>query len=89
MARKWNIPSRRELLDHQLSQLAAFIKAESPQARVDISLAQYEDEDAHISIYPPPAVDPEEIRRLELALGERCNDILLETGLFIIGAVCD
>jgi hypothetical protein len=31
----------------------------------------------------------EEVRRLELALGERCNDILVETGLFIIGAVCD
>ena len=58
MARKRNIPSRRELLDHQLSQLAAFIKAESPQARVDISLAQYEDEDAHVSIYPPPAMGP-------------------------------
>jgi hypothetical protein len=30
----------------------------------------------------------EEIERLERTLGEHCNDILLDTGLFIIGAVC-
>jgi hypothetical protein len=73
----------------KLSDLAVLIKDLSPQARVEISLARYEDEDAHIRIYPPPDMTVAEVERLELALGERCNDILLETGLFIIGAVCD
>ncbi len=81
--------SRRELLESQLSELVALVKDLSPQARVAISHARYEDEDAHVSIYPPPTMEAEEVRRLELALGERCNDILVETGLFIIGAVCD
>ena len=80
---------RRELLDSQLSELVALVKDLSSQARVAISHARYEDEDAHISVYPPPTLETEEVRRLELALGARCNDILVETGLFIIGAVCD
>jgi len=41
------------------------------------------------SIYLPPDTEEEEVRRVELALGARCNDILLETGLFILGAVYD
>jgi len=56
---------------------------------VEISFERYEDEDAHIRVYPPPSVDPEEATRIELMIGERCNDVLIETGLFIIGAVCD
>jgi len=56
---------------------------------VEISFERYEDEDAHIRVYPPPSVDPEEATRIELMIGERCNDVLIETGLFIIGADCD
>jgi hypothetical protein len=89
MARKRKNPSRRELLESQLSELAALVKDLAPQAQVVMSLAQYEDENAHVSIYPPPTMGVEEVRRLELALGERCNAMLVETGLFIIGAVCD
>jgi len=29
------------------------------------------------------------VARIEGTMGEVCNDVLLETGLFIIGAVCD
>jgi hypothetical protein len=61
----------------------------SPQARVEVSYERYEDEDAHIRVYPPVSVDPEEATRMELEIGERCNDVLIETGLFIIGSVCD
>lgn len=89
MSQKRKTPSRQELLQTKLSELAALIKDLSSQARVEISFEQYEDEDAHIHVYPPPAMKAEEVRRIELALGERCNDILLETGLFILGAVCD
>ena len=59
-----------------------------PQAQVDITLEQYEDEDAHVYIHPPAAIAAEDIERLELTVGERCNEILLETGLFIVSAVC-
>jgi hypothetical protein len=78
-----------ELLDIQLSALISFVKDVSPEARIEISRAHYEDEDAHVSIYPPPTMGAEEVQRLETALGERCNDILVDTGLFIIGAVHD
>ncbi|GEM_PF-5845793 len=38
---------------------------------------------------PPASLPIEEARHLEQTLGERCNEILVETGLFIIGAVQD
>jgi len=80
---------RPELLDTQLSTLISLVKDLSPEARIEISHAHYEDEDAHVSIYPPPTMGAEEVQRLEQALSERCNEILVETGLFIIGAVQD
>lgn len=89
MRRKRNKSSQSDLLDMYLSELAVFIKDLAPKSRVEISLAQYEDEDAHISIFLPPETGTEEVKKIELALGERCNDILVDTGLFIIGAVCD
>lgn len=56
---------------------------------MEISFERYEDEDAHIRVYPLLSVDPEEASPIELKIAERCNDVLIETGLFIIGAVCD
>ena len=82
-------PNRPELLEAKLSELTDLIKELSPEARVEIVFAHYEDEDAAIDVYPPTSLQTEEVRRLEQALGERCNDILVETGLFIIGAVQD
>jgi hypothetical protein len=82
-------PNRPELLEAKLSELTDLIKECSPEARVEIIFAHYEDEDAAIDVYPPASLQTEEVRRLEQALGERCNDILVETGLFIIGAVQD
>jgi hypothetical protein len=76
-------------LDSKISELTALIKQLSPQARVEVSFERYEDEDAHIRVYPPSILDSEEATRIELKLGERCNEVLMETGLFIIGAVCD
>jgi hypothetical protein len=54
---------------------------------VDIILEQYEDEDAHLYVQPPPGMTTEDIKRLELTVGEHCNDILLDTGFFIVSAV--
>jgi hypothetical protein len=81
--------NRRHLLDAKLSELTALIKELSPQARVEISFERYEDEDAHMQVYPSDSIKAEEIARIELTMGERCNDVLLDTGLFIVGAVCD
>jgi hypothetical protein len=82
-------PGGRDLLETKMSELTALIKETSPQARVEVSFERYEDEDAHIRVYAPISVDPQEVTRIELEMGQRCNDVLIETGLFIIGAVCD
>lgn len=89
MPRKRKNLDRPELLDTSLAQIAVLIKELAPESRVEISYARYEDEDAHVSIYLPPTASKDEVLRIETALGERCNDILVDTGLFIIGAVCD
>ncbi len=82
-------PNKQELLEAKLSELTDLVKDLSPKARVEIAFEQYEDEDASIDIYPPSSLRAAEVIRLEQALGERCNDILVDTGLFIIGAVQD
>lgn len=89
MPRTPKTPNQQDLLETKLSELTALIKELSPQARVEISFERYEDEDAHIQVYPPPSIDVAEVTRIERTMGERCNDVLLETGLFIVGAVCD
>jgi hypothetical protein len=69
--------------------MTALIKGLSPEAKVEVSFERYENEDAHIRVYPPSSINSEEATRIELAMGERCNEVLIETGLFIIGTVCD
>jgi len=82
-------PNKNELLEVKLSELTDLVKDLSPAARVEIAFTHYEDEDASIDVYLPALLPAEEVIRLEQALGERCNEILVETGLFIIGAVQD
>ena len=88
MARKQTTASQRQLLESTLSHLATVIQALVPQAQVDITFEQYEDEDAHVYVHPPAAMAAADIARLELTVGEHSNAILLETGLFIVSAVC-
>lgn len=82
-------PRGTDLLETKISELTSLIKEMAPQARVEITFERCEDEDAHIRVYPPPLIDPEEVAQIELKIGESCNQVLIETGLFIIGAVCD
>jgi hypothetical protein len=77
------------LLDQKLQELTLLVKELNPDARIEISFERYEDEDAHVRIYPPPGLSLDEVQQFELTLGQRCSDILLETGIFIIGAVYD
>ena len=88
MARKETPASQRQLLERTLSDLAALITDLAPQARVEMTFEQYEDEDAHVYVHPHQAMTAAEIEHLELTVGEHCNDILLDTGLFIVSAVC-
>ena len=89
MARKPTTASHQQLLDQALSHLTALIQDLSPQAEVEITYEQYEDEDAHVYIHPPADMTADEVDRLEVAVGEHCNEMLLDTGLFIVSAVCD
>ena len=89
MARKPTTASQRQLLERTLSELATWIQDLAPQAEVDITLEQYEDEGAHLYVHPPQAMTAEDVERLELTVGERCNEILLDTGLFIVSAVAN
>ncbi len=89
MAHKPTTVSQRELLDSTLSNLSALIQQWSPQAEVEMTFEQYEEEDAHIYIHLPSIFSEDEVEHLELRVGEHCNNILLETGLFILSAVCD
>lgn len=87
MARKQTTARQRQLLESTLSHLISVIQDLAPQAQIDITFEQYEDEDAHVSIHPPATMTVEDIERLELTVGEHCNEILLATGLFIVSAV--
>jgi hypothetical protein len=88
MARKQTTASQQQLLERTLSDLATWIQDVAPQSQVEITLEQYEDEDAHLYVHPSPIMTGDDIERLELTVGERCNEILLDTGLFIVSAVC-
>ena len=89
MARKPTTAKQRERLESALSNLSDLIQQWSPQAEVEITFEQYEDEDAHVYINLPATLEEDEAERLELMVGEHCNDILLDTGLFIVSAVRD
>jgi hypothetical protein len=87
MACKQTTASQRQLLESALSLLATLMTDLAPQAQVEMTFEQYEDEDAHVYVHLPRDMTAEDIERLELTLGERCNELLLDTGLFIVSAV--
>ncbi len=89
MVRKQTTANQEQRLDQTLSNLTVTIQDLAPQAKVEITFEQYEDEDAHVYVHPPADMTAEEVDRLEVAVGEHCNEILLDTGLFIVSAVCD
>ena len=80
---------RRALLDAKLTELGLYARELCPDAAVEISAVQYEDEDGHVDVFPPPIVTEAEEERLELALAARAAEIFEETGLYILCAVLD
>jgi hypothetical protein len=79
----------RALLDEKLTELALYAKELCPEATVQVSSVQYEDEDGAVYIFPPPSLSEEEEGRIELAVAARAGDIFEETGLFILCAALD
>lgn len=80
---------RRSLLDSKLTELGLYAKELCPDARVEMSTIRYEDEDGHVTLFPPPSLAEEEVERVELALAARAGEIFDETGLFILCAAFD
>jgi hypothetical protein len=78
---------RRTLLDRKLTELLLYAKELCPEARVEASTIQYEDEDGHVQVFPPPTLSDEDVDRVEMALATRAGEIFDTTGLFILCAV--
>jgi hypothetical protein len=78
---------RRALLDRKLTELLLYAKELCPEARVEASTIQYEDEDGHVTVFPPPTLSEEEVDRIEMALATRAGEIFDTTGLFILCAL--
>jgi hypothetical protein len=78
---------RRALLDRKLTELLLYAKELCPEAWVEASIIQYEDEDGHVKVFPPPTLSEEDVDRVEMALATRAGEIFDTTGLFILCAV--
>ena len=78
---------RRALLDGKLTKLLLYAKELCPEGRVEVSSLQDEDEDGHVTIFPPPTLSDEDVDRVEMALATRAGEIFDTTGLFILCAV--
>jgi hypothetical protein len=80
---------RRAQLDDKLTELMLYAKELCPEAVIKVSTLQYEDEDGHVQVFPPPTLSQEEEEQLEMALCTRAGEIFDATGLFILCAVFD
>jgi hypothetical protein len=78
---------RRDLLDRKLTELLLYAKELCPEGRVEVSTIQYEDEDGHVAVFPPPTLSEEEVDRIEMALATRAGEIFDTMGLFILCAL--
>lgn len=80
---------RRVLLDRCLTEVSLFIKKLCPTAVVEVSTTRYEDEDAHIMVFPPETLSEKAREKLADACADQSVSILLETGLLILIGVYD
>ena len=89
MRRQLSHDTYRALLDAKLTELALYAKELCPEAAVEASPLQYEDEDGHVKVFPPPGLSEAEKEHIEHALGERSAEIFTQTGLYIPCAILD
>ena len=81
------LTDRTRLLDEYITELILLVKGSCPDAIVKVLCTRYEDEDAHILVYPPDGTSDTDMDRLGDALTERSVEILLDTGLLILVGV--
>jgi hypothetical protein len=62
-------------LDAKLTELMLSAKELCPEARIEANTIQYEDEDGHVNVFPPPTLSDAEVDRIEDALAARASDI--------------
>jgi hypothetical protein len=88
MAEYLPIPTERtSLLEKYITELILLARGSCPDAVIEVLSTRYEDEDAHILIYPPEGTTDTDMDRLGEALTERSVEILLDTGLLILVGV--
>lgn len=79
----------RDRLDAAVTAFSLFIRDLCPEARLEISLTRYEDEDAHIWVSVPAIFTPEASEDLANRLAEKSLDILLAEGFLILAGLED
>lgn len=79
----------RALLDVKLTELALYAKELCPEATLEVSSVQYEDEDGCVYIFPPRSLSEAQEEKIELAVAARAAEIFEETGLYILCAALD
>jgi hypothetical protein len=89
MIRQQSPHDTRLRLDALLTELALYAKELCPNAQVEASTLQYEDEDGRVEVFPPCGLPEAEEERIEQALCERSAALFAETGLYVPCAVLD
>jgi hypothetical protein len=83
------LSDHRDRLDAAVTAFSLFIRDLCPQARLEISLTRYEDEDAHIWVSLPDHLTPEAREDLANRLAEKSLDFLLAEGFLILAGLED
>jgi hypothetical protein len=78
------LTERTRLLDEYITEPILLVKGSCPDAIVEVLSTRYEDEDAHILVYPPESTSDTDMDRLGDVLTERSVEILLDTDLLIL-----
>ena len=77
----------RERLDAAVTAFSLFIRDLCPEARLEVSFARHEDEDAHIWVTPPSSLSEEERENLANQIAERSIDLLLDAGFLVLAGL--
>ena len=84
MVKSMSSSERKGLVDNYLTELSLLAKQLCPEARIEATTEVFEDEDGHVRIYPPAGLREEEIADIEGKLADRCVDILVERGVYLL-----
>ena len=77
----------RERLDAAVTAFSLFIRDLCPEARLEISFARHEGEDAHIWVSFPSSLSEEEQESFANQIAEKSLDLLLATGFLILAGI--